>query len=735
MERKKRNIKSKNTNSRTKAKVSRKKKKTKINKIKKLFLLIFVVLFLSLGFKLVSYYNEINYDITKVSKPITPSIIYDKDKNVVMEVKSKKRQEWVKIEDIPDRVKNAFISIEDKRFYKHHGIDFIATSKAVVKALIGQSSGGGSGITQQLVKNVYLTPEQTMERKFKEAVIALEIEQKLTKDQILEAYLNNIYFSEGIYGVKVAAKDFFGKELSELTIRESATLAAIINSPEFYNPRVAKYINKDMEDLNKRVNNVIFSMHDLGYISDDEANKAYDDPLFVKKEGYKPELKMYKYPQFTEYVLTDAINTILDSRNLSHSARNFKMINEELETSGYKIISTIDSNIQNNLQTTIQNWSYYPRLVNGKNPEVASVILENGTGNIVGMVGSRKEPSEKNSFNRAVYSRIPVASIIKPLSIYTPAYDLGGSPGSIIFNAKEKIDGYDEYDPYPDGVLGPEGFMTYRESLNHSYNIPAARILVDRVGFKNSVKYLNNLGLKGVKENGGELVMGTTSQSVLDMAGAYQTLANNGEYIKPNSILEIRDSNDNLFIKKKTVKRQVFSKEATDLITDSMIDVAREGSGQNAQIQNFDVAVKTGTHNDKSITFAGYSPYYTSVAWLGDDKYTSFEGSPLSQDTLAYVWGSYMNKIHYGLQPKSFVYSDEITKVNLSNITGELVTERSGIRYGYHTDLISRKTPPNNFNREKIVNGKKFVFISKGDDLYKINHAVIREKFKRIIFE
>lgn len=713
----------------------RNKKKRFLPKIKKLTLLTFLLVFIFTGFRIFSYQKDIKYDITKISKPIMPSIIYDKDKNVIMEVKSNKKQEWVKINDIPDRVKNAFISIEDKRFYSHDGIDFITTTKSIIKRLTGQESGGGSGITQQLVKNIYLTPEQTLKRKIQEAIISLQIERKLSKDQILEAYLNNVYFSEGIYGVKVAAKDFFGKDLDQLTIRESATLAAVINSPEFYNPRTAKYVKKDMEELNKRVNNVIFSMYNLGYISEDEANKAYNDPLFIKKEGYKPEEKIYKYPQFAEYVLSDAINTILDKRNLSHSNRNFRKVREELETSGYKIMSTINSDIQSKLQTTVENWNYYPILVNGKKPEVASVVIENGTGNIVGMVGSRKEPTQKNTLNRAVYSKIPVASIIKPLSIYAPAYENSTSPGSIVFNAKEKIEGYDEYDPYPDGDLGPVGFMTYRESLNHSYNIPAARILVDKVGFKNSINYLKKLGLKNVNENGGELVMGTTSQSVLDMAGAYHTLANNGDYIKPNSIIEIRDANDNLFIKKKPLKRSVFSKETANLITDSMRSVATEGSGQNAQIQNFDIAVKTGTHNDKSITFAGYSPYYTSVAWIGDDKYTSFEGSPLSKDTLAYMWGAYMDKIHYGLPFKDFEYSDDITKVNLSNITGEIVSEKNGIQYGYHVDLINRKLAPNLFNREKFINGKKYVVINKNDDLYKINHSLVRDKFKRILFQ
>ena len=576
--------------------------------------------------------------------------LYDVSGNFVAEYQANENVDWAYIDEVPQHLKDAFISIEDKRFYQHHGLDLPRFLNAVWGQLTHTSSHGGSTITQQVIKNTYLTQEVTYKRKIQEIYLALKLERELDKDQILEVYMNTIFYGDSNYGIKVAAWDYFGKTLDELSLRECALLAGLAQSPNEYNPRL-NMLKGDMGPTNYRTNTVLFAMHENGVITDEEYEEALNDTLVVREATSKGEL--YPYPAYVEYAVEDVAKALLikEGKELTDSAIAAKKA--LMRQSGYRIMLGIDTNIQQILQDSVATFNGYPYARDGSMVEASAVIIDQHTGRVVAMVGSREVPTEPEVLNRATDSLQPVGSSMKPLAVYAPALEEGSYPGSTVMDIKEDIPGYGINNDYPNGpVTG--GAITMREALELSHNVAAARFMLEKVGVEKSFNYLLQEGFdeSHLDHTPAGLALGAVNVTTLEMAGAYATLANGGIYIQPHAYVEVLDRNGNVLLSEDdVVTRRVFAETTAWLITDMMHTNMIGGLGVEANLRTMTCAGKTGTHEDKTITFGGYTPYYTSFLRISSDSYTSMY-KPSSYFQATHLWKYYMQPIHAELEDR-----------------------------------------------------------------------------------
>ena len=612
-----------------------------INKPKRFLLIVLTSVVISssayMANKVYQNYKEIeNIDISLIEKP-KASIIYDKNNNEIARL-SKNNLDKYWQSNIKNDVKNAFISIEDKRFLNHNGVDYIRLTKVMIKRLLGSESGGASTITQQLVKNVFLTPERSMDRKIKEILLARKIEKTYSKDIILESYLNNIYFGNGNHGIKMAAYDYFGKEVNNLNLRESAMLAIMINNPEKYNVRKSMYKTHDMSKINKRTDLCLNLMRKNGYISESRLKQELANSVFIKNETtYFKKTDMYNHAHYVEYAINEAIISYLKSKNIYPSPKKMKIAKESFERKGFKIYTYLDTDLQNHVEDVIQNYKYPKLKNNNESAEVACIISENETGNIVAMVGSKDNPVQRWTYNRALQSKTPVASILKPIAIYGPAYDTGKNLNDLVLNEKTKIDGYDDLEMYPPGKLLKEGQVTYQFSMNHSLNIPAARILVDDVGYEKSYSYLHKLGIEDseITKSGNGIVLGTSQIPLMKVLRGYQAIANYGVYVEQSPIKSIFDSTGKNIPLQRRKSIRVYTTEGSAKTKENLRSVVTDGTGYACNIKALEIYGKTGTHQDKVMDFAGFTDSYNGIVWIASDNNTSFKGEPLSQDYAA----------------------------------------------------------------------------------------------------
>ncbi|MEN6339084.1 MAG: transglycosylase domain-containing protein [Clostridiaceae bacterium] len=609
-------------------------------------------------------------------------------------------RDWVDIENIPDMLKNAFISVEDVRFYKHSGVDFKRLFSAALEILGNSNSTGGSTITQQLIKNKILGSQRNYKRKIQEAYLALELETLISKDDILEAYLNDINLGESNYGVKTAAMDYFGKELSELTIRECAMLAGLPQAPYRYDPRKNMYQRDQMEVTDERTNQVLSRMYQAGFITKEQYESALTEQVNIIEVSQKKQ--MYDMAYFVEYSISDVITHLLEKRGLSNTSANRSAVENELRTSGYHIYTTVDPTIQNTVQTTLSTWDSYPTLADTSKsllvetsedgtvtetvePQAAAVVLDYHTGELRAVVGGRDEPAIRKGINRAT-SYTEVGSSIKPLSVYGPALDLGYSPASIVPNMDGAIEGWTTEKGYPSGGLDSRyGPVTFRRALMSSLNVAAAHILMEDVTPAVAAEYLYQLGATESKINvdGSGLALGTSGLTPIQMAAAYGTIANGGVYLEPLSFTKVLDADGNVILDADEVRdtHRVFQESTAYLLVDMMTDAVKSGTGTKAKIADMTVAGKTGTNSDyASVYFAGITPYYASTLWVGHDyPANKLKKGSSGGDEAAPLWQAYMSKIHEGLEDKSIIDADPtslgLVKRTVCSVSGLLATD------------------------------------------------------------
>ena len=672
----------------------------------KMTVLAFIVVgFIGLGLLLgvVKAYVETtpSLDVAQLTISDYTSYLYDMNGDLISSIADVEYRDWVDIENIPDMLKNAFISVEDVRFYKHSGVDFKRLFSATLEILGNSNSSGGSTITQQLIKNKVLGAQRNYKRKIQEAYLALELETLIDKDTILEAYLNDVDLGESNYGVKSGAKDYFGKELTELTVRECAMLAGLTQAPYRYSPRRNMYQRNKMEVTDERTNQVLSRMYQAGYITKDQFDSAMTEQVHIVEVSEQKQ--MYDMAYFVEYAISDVVTHLLEKRGLSNTSANRSAVENELRTSGYQIYTTVDPTIQKTVQATLSGWENYPQLADTSKslmvetkedgtvietvePQAAAVVMDYRTGELRAIIGGRNEPTVRKGINRASQSYTEVGSSIKPLAVYGPALDLGYSPGSITYNMEGPIQGWNTEKGYPSGGLDSRyGPVTFRRAIVSSLNVPAAHVLMDNVTPAISAQYLYQLGATENKINvdGAGLALGTSGLTPIQMAAAYATIANQGVYQEPLSFTKVLDADGNVLLDADEVRdtRRVFQQSTAWLLVDMMTDAVKTGTGTKAKINDMTVAGKTGTNSDyASVYFAGITPYYVSTLWVGHDyPANKLKKGSSGGNEAAPLWQAYMSRIHEGLPDLPIIDADPtalgLVKRTICPVSGLLATD------------------------------------------------------------
>lgn len=672
----------------------------------KMFLIcLLIVGFSGVGFVLgmsKSYLETVpELDFSQVTEQDQAALLYDSNGEVIGNYYNMENREWAELSEIPENLQNAVIAIEDVRFRRHMGIDFKRIIGAAVSNLSGGSMQGGSTLTQQLIKNTMLSFEQTYKRKIQEASLALELETMYSKDQILEAYLNTIYMGGSCYGVKTAAKDYFGKELSELTLRECACLAGLIQNPSRYNPRSNYYSRSNPKRTDNRTNLVLYEMCENGFITQEQYAEAKADTMSVLEES--PYASQTSMVYFTDYILDSAIDEIIEDRNLENNSKTRTQIRKEIRTGGYSIYSTLDSEKQLAAEEAVYNFNNYPQMrsstdsytVVGTNPDgsvirlvqpqAAMAVVDYRNGHIIALVGGRQAPTGSLQFNRSYQSTMPVGSSIKPISVYAPAIEKGAGIGSVYYDFQMRIKGWgteaDKGYPANNSRTYNNAPVQMRRAITASLNTTAAQALMYDVGLDDSYNYLKKLGVPEdhISKTGSGLALGSSGITPLEMAGAYTAIANLGTYIEPIAFTKIVDKDGNVIVdmESKQEKRKVFSESTAWQITDMMRSVALGNSRTNVPGQT--VYGKTGTNSDnKGVFFAGFTGYYVGCTWIGSDAYKSLVSSAQGGGYAAPLFAAVMTAIHKGLPNKAANDVDPasigVVKMQYCSISGKKAT-------------------------------------------------------------
>ncbi|HVJ49929.1 PBP1A family penicillin-binding protein [Desulfitobacterium sp.] len=548
-------------------------------------------------------------DVSKLQSPLAqPTYIYDQTGNKVSELSSSKIDP-VPIAKIPQTMRKAIIDTEDRRFYEHKGVDVWSILRALAHDLrSGGFSEGGSTITQQLAKNLFLPSDKTLGRKFKEAAYAFKIELTLSKDQILEEYLNQIYFGEGQWGIQNAARYYFGKNTEDLNLEESSLLAGLPKAPSLYSPLKSK--DKALE----RRNLVLSLMKDQNDITAAEYQRARSAPISLRK-GALNDLSG-KFAPYVDYVIEEAIS-------------RYGFTEDQLLTGGLQIYTEMDPKVQQAAETVYQDNQYFPQGKSDQSIQSGMAILDQHTGGIRGLVGYRGE-SAFRSFNHATQLKRQPGSSIKPLAVYGPALEKGYSPSSMLYDGPLNIEGYSpqDYD------YQTRGQVTLEEALQNSWNIPAVWLL-NEIGLDTGLSFAQKAGLPLTKEDRTlSLALGGISSGVspLQMAQAYGTFANLGTMNKAYAITKITSDNGYVFAQVKPESIQVTSPQNAYTMTKLLENVVDNGTGKNASFGR-PTAGKTGsvelphtqefsgiTKGSKDVWFVGYTPELTAAVWMGYDK-------------------------------------------------------------------------------------------------------------------
>ncbi len=562
----------------------------KFKKLKLLFVSFALVVFVLFSIFIFNVPDLSVEKITNISQTLT---IYNKDNEICATLNSGENRCSVSLDQIPKHTINALIATEDIRFYKHRGIDI----KRIFGAIFADIKAGGykegaSTLTQQLIKNSHLTNEKTIMRKFNEIILALQLERKYEKNEILEMYLNLVYFGRGAYGIQAASKAYFGVDAKDLTCSQSAMLIGVLKAPGKYAPHI------NMEKAVSRRNTVLKQMNKYGYITDEEYNSFSSETI----EVIEPQ-KNADYGYYTDYVL-------------EQGAKILGIEVGDLLGSGYKIYTTLDSFLQEELQNAYDDENNFP----DKNVQSAAVIIDNKTGGISAMVGGR-EHNGMRLYNRATAFRQP-GSCIKPVLVYAPAFEKGIiTPATILEDYRKDFNGY-----IPTNYKNVyHGKVTVRNALSSSLNVPAVELL-NVTGIEFSKEFAKNAGIefdesdKNLAIALGGMKYGT---SVLKLAGAYRCFAMDGIYTEPFCIEKIMDSDSNVIYQHKSEYKQVFKKSTAYLITDILCDVSKQSSNSLNKI-NVPIACKTGTvayvEGNSDALSTAYIKSHTVSVWMGYDK-------------------------------------------------------------------------------------------------------------------
>lgn len=578
----------------------------------------------------------------------------DSDEYTLYEtIKGKENREWVDSDKIPDTLKNAVVAIEDERFYKHHGVDWVRTIGAVKGWLLGGTQYGGSTITQQLIKNITADNDYSVKRKVNEIFRAFALEKEIDdKDRILVMYLNTIFLGYNSYGVQTAAMQYFDKDVSQLDLAESAVLAGLTNNPSIYD------VYNHPEKVKERQETILAQMLDQKMISQEEYEAAVAEELNYRPyEEYQQEIKS-TYSYFTDEVIKDVINDLMTEKGYS------RLVAENMVYSGgLNIYATIDTKVQNALDEVWANADNFPNTEKyGEIPQSAMVITDK-QGNIVGIAGGRGEKTSSRGFSYASDARRQPGSSIKPLATYGPAMDAGiATPDTTVYDRALIQD--EEGNPWPmnDGKYPTGRAMTVKEGMTRSLNTISAQLLKQLTPQKSYEFMTQQLGFKLVDSRTNEdgtvqsdidlapLALGalTDGVTVREMAGGFSTFINDGVYGGTRTYTKVTDSEGNTVMENTPNTDKGFTNVRTDYyMLDCLQNVTAHGTAYGIQLDGVETGGKTGTTTSNTdIWFCGITPKYSGAVWVGYEHNYRLDG--LYGRNAANIWLAVMQKVHAG---------------------------------------------------------------------------------------
>ena len=578
----------------------------------------------------------------------------DSDEYTLYEtIKGKENREWVDSDKIPDTLKNAVVAIEDERFYKHHGVDWVRTIGAVKGWLLGGTQYGGSTITQQLIKNITADNDYSVKRKVNEIFRAFALEKEIDdKDRILVMYLNTIFLGYNSYGVQTAAMQYFDKDVSQLDLAESAVLAGLTNNPSIYD------VYNHPEKVKERQETILAQMLDQKMISQEEYEAAVAEELNYRPyEEYQQEIKS-TYSYFTDEVIKDVINDLMTEKGYS------RLVAENMVYSGgLNIYATIDTKVQNALDEVWANADNFPNTEKyGEIPQSAMVITDK-QGNIVGIAGGRGEKTSSRGFSYASDARRQPGSSIKPLATYGPAMDAGiATPDTTVYDRALIQDADGNPWPMNDGKYPTGRAMTVKEGMTRSLNTISAQLLKQLTPQKSYEFMTQQLGFKLVDSRTNEdgtvqsdidlapLALGalTDGVTVREMAGGFSTFINDGVYGGTRTYTKVTDSEGNTIMENTPNTDKGFTNVRTDYyMLDCLQNVTAHGTAYGIQLDGVETGGKTGTTTSNTdIWFCGITPKYSGAVWVGYEHNYRLDG--LYGRNAAEIWLAVMQKVHAG---------------------------------------------------------------------------------------
>ncbi len=601
---------------------------------------------------------------------------YDDSGDLVIQAKisSGGDSKWIPLSKMPKSLQQAAMAIEDERFETHKGVDWKRTVKGLLNLTTGDS-GGGSTITQQLVKNLTGNDEYSIKRKLTEIFSALALERNNSKDEILECYLNTIYLANGCNGVETASQRYFGKPAEELSLAESASLIAITQYPSYYNPI------KNPENNSERRTLVLWKMWQLGMISESEYRTAAAEPVkFIAEPNGATTDEVYSY--FTDFVFDEVVGDLVEQKGYTLSAAKAYVAN-----GGLTIISTMDSEIQAAVDEVFTNEGNFPNDTSGQTLQAGISIVDVYTGKLIAIYGGRGEKTESLSLNRASGVYRQPGSVIKPLSVYAPALEYGIITEASVYDDTP----FDIENKWPKNYdseyNGYSGLMSATMAVSTSANTVAVKILSD-LGLEKSYRFLTEkFKLSQVVDSyssGSDrltdiayspLALGglTKGTNTLELASAYAAFAASGVYSKPYSYHKVIDANGNIILENTPVQEQVMSAENAYIMTDMLTKVIKEGTGRVASLGSISAAGKTGTTSEnKDRWFVGYTPYYSCAVWVGYD--TPQEISVSGTNPALKIWKAVMSKAHQNISSAAFEAPENIVYCEYCTDCGKLPT-------------------------------------------------------------
>ena len=578
----------------------------------------------------------------------------DSDEYTLYEtIKGKENREWVDSDKIPDTLKNAVVAIEDERFYKHHGVDWVRTIGAVKGWLLGGTQYGGSTITQQLIKNITADNDYSVKRKVNEIFRAFALEKEIDdKDRILVMYLNTIYLGYNSYGVQTAAMQYFDKDVSQLDLAESAVLAGLTNNPSIYD------VYNHPEKVKERQETILAQMLDQKMISQEEYEAAVAEELNYRPyEEYQQEIKS-TYSYFTDEVIKDVINDLMTEKGYS------RLVAENMVYSGgLNIYATIDTKVQNALDEVWANADNFPNTEKYGEITQSAMVITDKQGNIVGIAGGRGEKTSSRGFSYASDARRQPGSSIKPLATYGPAMDAGiATPDTTVYDRALIQDA--EGNPWPmnDGKYPTGRAMTVKEGMTRSLNTISAQLLKQLTPQKSYEFMTQQLGFKLVDSRTNEdgtvqsdidlapLALGalTDGVTVREMAGGFSTFINDGVYGGTRTYTKVTDSEGNTIMENTPNTDKGFTNVRTAYyMLDCLQNVTAHGTAYGIQLDGVETGGKTGTTTSNTdIWFCGITPKYSGAVWVGYEHNYRLDG--LYGRNAAEIWLAVMQKVHAG---------------------------------------------------------------------------------------